>query len=92
MLSLTYQKRALNPTTDVYEPSCECWELNSGPLEEQAVLLTAEPSLSPAPLSSLFLLLASDSPLALWPVPPESDHDESCCYWSSWCLTIHFCL
>jgi hypothetical protein len=25
----------------------ECWELNLGPLEEQPVLLTAEPSLQP---------------------------------------------
>jgi hypothetical protein len=28
------------------EPPCGCWELNSGPLEEQPVPLTAEPSLS----------------------------------------------
>jgi hypothetical protein len=28
------------------------WELNSGPLEEQPVLLTAEPSISPATTSS----------------------------------------
>jgi hypothetical protein len=28
-----------------YEPSCDCWELNSGPVEEQSVLLTTEPSL-----------------------------------------------
>jgi hypothetical protein len=27
------------------EPSWRCWELNPGPLEEQPVLLTAEPSL-----------------------------------------------
>ena len=33
------------PTTDGCEPSCGCWELNSGPLEEQSVLLTAESSL-----------------------------------------------
>lgn len=51
----------------------------------------------PASVSSLFLLLASDSPLVLWPVPPsppphdKSDHDKSCCSWSSWHLTIHFC-
>jgi hypothetical protein len=31
--------------TDGFEPPCGCWELNSGPLEEQSVLLTAEPSL-----------------------------------------------
>ena len=29
------------------EPSCGCWELNSGPLVEQSVLLTSEPSLQP---------------------------------------------
>jgi hypothetical protein len=34
--------------TDGYEPPCGCWELNSGPSEEQSVLfLTAEPSLQP---------------------------------------------
>ena len=27
----------------------EYWDLNSGPLEEQHVLLTTEPSISPAP-------------------------------------------
>ena len=39
------QKRAPDPITDGCEPPCGCWELNSGPLEEQAVLLTSEPSL-----------------------------------------------
>jgi hypothetical protein len=29
------------------EPSCGCWELNSGPLVEQSVLLTSELSLQP---------------------------------------------
>jgi len=41
------QKRASDPITDGCEPPCSCWELNSGPLEEQSVLLTAEPSLQP---------------------------------------------
>jgi hypothetical protein len=40
------QKKAPDPITDGYEPPCGCWELNSGPLEEQTVLLTSE--LSPA--------------------------------------------
>jgi hypothetical protein len=35
------------PTTDGCEPPCGCWELNSGPLEEQSVLFTAKPSLQP---------------------------------------------
>jgi hypothetical protein len=29
------------------EPPCGCWELNLGPLQEQPVLLTTEPSLQP---------------------------------------------
>jgi E3 ubiquitin-protein ligase NEDD4 len=33
------------PITDGCEPPCRCWELNSGPLEEQLVLLTADTSL-----------------------------------------------
>ena len=43
----THQKKALDPITDGCEPPCGCWELNSGPLEEQLVLLTTEPSLQP---------------------------------------------
>jgi hypothetical protein len=30
-----------------YEPSCGYWDLKSGPLEEQSVLLITEPSLQP---------------------------------------------
>jgi len=43
----THQKRASDPITDGCEPPCGCWELNSGPLEEQRVILTSEPSLQP---------------------------------------------
>jgi hypothetical protein len=35
------------------EPPCSCWGLNSGPLEEQSVLLTTEPPLHPPPLDDL---------------------------------------
>ena len=39
-------KKASDPITDGCEPPCGCWELNSGPLDEQqSVLLTTEPSL-----------------------------------------------
>jgi hypothetical protein len=34
--------------TDSYKPLCILWESNLGPLEEQHVLLTAEPSLQPS--------------------------------------------
>ena len=43
----THQKRPSDLIIDDYEPMCGCWELNSGPLEEQTVLLTTEPSLQP---------------------------------------------
>ena len=33
--------------TDSGELTCGCWKLNPGPLEEQPVLLTTEPSLQP---------------------------------------------
>ena len=41
------QKRAPDLITDGCEPPCGCRELNSGPLEEQAMPLTTEPSLQP---------------------------------------------
>jgi hypothetical protein len=40
-----HQKRTLEHIRDGCEPLCGCWDLNSGPLEEQSVLLTTEPSL-----------------------------------------------
>ncbi|CAO2581247.1 hypothetical protein LEMLEM_LOCUS1840 [Lemmus lemmus] len=41
------KKRAPDLITDGCEPPCGCRELNSGPLEEPAMLLTTEPSLQP---------------------------------------------
>jgi hypothetical protein len=41
------QKRASDFVTDGCEPPCGCWDLNSGPSEEQVVLLTTEPSHQP---------------------------------------------
>jgi hypothetical protein len=38
----TQQRRASDLITDDREPPCGCWELNSGPLEEQSVFLTTE--------------------------------------------------
>jgi hypothetical protein len=49
----TQQKRASDPITDGCEPPCSCWDLNSGPSEEQSVLLTTEPSLQPSKGHSL---------------------------------------
>jgi hypothetical protein len=44
---LRYSKRALDFVTDGCEPPCGCWDLNSGPSEEQLALLTTEPSRQP---------------------------------------------
>jgi hypothetical protein len=41
------QKRASDLITDGCEPPCGSWDLNSGPLEHQSVLLIAKPSLQP---------------------------------------------
>jgi hypothetical protein len=45
----TQQKRISDLITDGCEPPCGCWELNSGPLEDQSVFLPTEPSLQPPP-------------------------------------------
>ena len=45
------QKRAPDLIIGGCEPPCVCWEFNSGPLEDQPVLLTSEPSLSATPFS-----------------------------------------
>jgi hypothetical protein len=42
-----HQIKASDPITDGCEPPCGCWKSNLGPLEEQSVLLTAEPCLLP---------------------------------------------
>jgi hypothetical protein len=42
-----HQKRASDLITSGCEPPCGCWDLNSGPSEEQSLLLTTEPSLQP---------------------------------------------
>jgi hypothetical protein len=48
----THQKKTLDLITDGCDSPCGFWELNSGPLEEQSVLLTTEPS-----IEHLFLFL-----------------------------------
>ena len=44
----TNQERVSDPITDGCDLPGGCWELNSGPLEEQSGLLTPEPSLQPS--------------------------------------------
>jgi hypothetical protein len=43
----TLQKRESDLITVGCGPPCGCWDLNSGPVEEQSVVLTSEPSLQP---------------------------------------------
>ena len=46
-ISSAHQKRAPNLIIDGCESPRGCWELNSGPWEEQSMLLTSEPSSQP---------------------------------------------
>jgi hypothetical protein len=47
-----HQNRASDLITNGCEPPCGCWDLNSGPSEEQSVFLTTEPSLQPPEVTS----------------------------------------
>jgi hypothetical protein len=60
-----YQKRASDPIIDGCEPPCSCWELNSGHLQEQSVLLNTKPSLQPLILPFVRHLVISSLGL-LW--------------------------
>jgi hypothetical protein len=43
----THQKNASDPIADGCKPPYGSWELNTGPLKEESVLLTTETSLQP---------------------------------------------
>jgi hypothetical protein len=45
LLSSDTPEEGIDSIANGCEPPCGCWELNSGPREEQSELLTAEPSL-----------------------------------------------
>ena len=49
-------KRVPYLISDGREPPCGCWELNSRPSEEQAMLLTAEPSLQHPPIEFILIV------------------------------------
>jgi hypothetical protein len=72
-------------TMDGFESPCGCWDLNSGPSEEQSVLLTAEPSLQPQSKSlnrltwHPFLFI---SPCSILQGPPCSS-DTPSSFWTS---------
>ena len=82
------QKRVPDLIRDGCEQPCGCWDLNSGPLDEQLVLLTTEPSLQPHLFSSyesvrwvLPVLFYRGGPgtvvLNLWVVTPLQLNDHS---------------
>ena len=83
-----------SPGTGVTD-SCElpygCWELNPGPLEEQSVLLTAEPFLQPQKIFSTksykkILLTLKEIPVKVqeaYKMPNRYDHDVG--QWSVFC-------
>jgi hypothetical protein len=70
-----HQKRASDLITDDFEPPCGCWDLNSGPLEEQSVLLTTEPSLQHPDSYSYFI---RNMYFGQDPVNPESPYTKTC--------------
>jgi hypothetical protein len=49
MYTSSCQKRASDPSINVYEPPCGCWKVNSGPLEEQQTVLLIGCATFPAP-------------------------------------------
>jgi hypothetical protein len=59
----THQKRVSDIIIDDDEPPCGCWDLNSGPLEEQSVHLTAEPSLQH---QKVFLIIVCEAGMCVW--------------------------
>ena len=83
----THQKRASDPIRDGCEPPCSCWELNSGPLEEQSVLLTAEPLLqTPSMLLLIEILIFFDPFISMLQVWVECFTKSYVYHTCAWCL------
>ena len=60
-------EEGIGPIIDGCESSCDCWELNTGPLEEQSVLLSTEPSLQPWVPAFMFVHSVLISDLDIFP-------------------------
>jgi hypothetical protein len=78
------QKRALDPLELELEV-CECWELNSGPLQEQPVLLIAKPSLSSASETGFELR-------STWPCPEQELCHVVPLQWNYNCMCVFLML
>lgn len=61
-----------NGLTDGCELPCGCWELNSGPLQEQQGLFTAEPPLQPLQVTLESFFMPSVKAVFVW---------EVACHW-----------
>lgn len=75
------RRRASDAFIDSSEPQCACWELNSGPPEEQTVykLLAAELSPSPSPYSFWTLVFLSLDDFAwCWALLSQASAGSSC--------------
>jgi hypothetical protein len=73
----THQKRASDPITDGSESPWGSWELNSGPLVEQSVLLTTEPSLQPQSFLNL-TALATDADMHSGDIGKQCQYTQPC--------------
>jgi hypothetical protein len=62
-LSSDAPEKGIDTITDGGESPCGCWDLNSGPLEEQSVLLTVEPSLQ---CQGFYFLLMCVYAICVW--------------------------
>ena len=88
----THQKRALDPITDGCEPPFGCWELNSGPLEEQSVLLIAEPSLQPKATPPNSATPWAKHIQAITPMPSSDHHTHQVYTWYKQYMQVkHLC-
>ena len=70
----THQKRASDLITNGCESPCGCWELNSGLLEEQSMLLTAESSLQP---KGQYLIGSGLQVQRFSPLSPRQEHGST---------------
>jgi hypothetical protein len=76
-----HQKRESDLITDGCEPPCGCWDLNSGPLEEQLGALNHW-AISPAPglwilKKDLFLIMCMYIYVRYFPVAVIRYHDQN---------------
>jgi hypothetical protein len=60
------QRRSLRSIIEGYQTPCGCWELNSGPLDEQPLLLTTEPSLQGTRVDNIIFMYTESQVNRQW--------------------------